>query len=86
MKTLKRKSRSDKFPLTRVMAKLAITSEAVVIVSFLAMNLEKILAGIISFLFLLWQWMLEQGSPGYSMQQRGIPAYCSGAQFKPLFL
>ncbi len=51
---LKRKSRSNKFPLTRVMAKLAITSEAVVTVSFLAMNLEKILAGIISiFVFIL---------------------------------
>ncbi|MGD0786126.1 MAG: hypothetical protein ABR969_09985 [Sedimentisphaerales bacterium] len=74
MKTLKRKSRSDKFPLTRVMAKLAITSEAVVIVSFLAMNLEKILAGIISFLFLFWRWMLEQVMQGRSGQQKWTSA------------
>jgi len=67
-----------RFSLARVMAKLAITSEAVVMVSFLVMNLEKILAGIISFLFLLCQWMLEQASPDHSTRQRRIPAYRSG--------
>ena len=75
-----------RFSLARVMAKLAITSEAVVMVSFLVMNLEKILAGIISFLFLLWQWMLERGSPDYSMRQRWIPVDLSGTQLKPLLL
>ena len=48
-----------RFSLARIMAKLAITSEAVVMVSFMVMNLEKILAGIVSFLFLLWQWLLD---------------------------
>ena len=75
-----------RFSLARVMAKLAITSEAVVMVSFLVMNLEKILAGIIFFLFLLWRWMLEQDSPEYSMRQRWTPAYFSGTQLKPLLL
>lgn len=75
-----------RFSLARVMAKLAITSETVVMVSFLVMNLEKILAGIISFLFLLWQWMLERGSPDYSMRQRWIPAHLSDTPLKPLLL
>ncbi|OQA00440.1 MAG: hypothetical protein BWY69_01712 [Planctomycetes bacterium ADurb.Bin401] len=38
-----------RFSLARIMAKLAITSEAVVMVSFIVMNLEKILGGIVSF-------------------------------------
>jgi IS5 family transposase len=36
-----------RFTLARIMAKLAITSETVIMVSFMVMNLEKILAGII---------------------------------------
>lgn len=42
-----------RFSLARIMAKLAITSEAVVMVSFMVMNLEKILAGILYFLFFM---------------------------------
>jgi IS5 family transposase len=40
-----------RFTLNRIMAKLAETSEAVIMVSFIVMNLEKLLAG--AFLFLL---------------------------------
>jgi hypothetical protein len=40
-----------RFTLARIMAKLAITSETVIMVSFMVMNLEKILNGIL-FLFL----------------------------------
>jgi len=42
-----------RFTLARIMAKLAITSETVIMVSFMVMNLEKILAGII----FLWLFM-----------------------------
>ena len=39
-----------RFTLNRIMAKLAETSEAVIMVSFIVMNLEKILSSIVSFL------------------------------------
>jgi len=42
-----------RFTLARIMAKLVITSETVIMVSFMVMNLEKILNGII-FCFYLW--------------------------------
>jgi hypothetical protein len=48
------------------MAKLAVTAEVVVRVSFLVMNLEKTLSGILSFLFGVWQGMLEQRFPAGS--------------------
>jgi len=40
-----------RFSLDRIMAKLAETSEAVIMVSFIVMNLEKILSSILLFLF-----------------------------------
>jgi hypothetical protein len=40
-----------RFTLNRIMAKLAETSEAVIMVSFIVMNLEKILSNIILFVF-----------------------------------
>jgi IS5 family transposase len=43
-----------RFTLNRIMAKLAETSEAVIMVSFIVMNLEKILSGIPQLLFYLW--------------------------------
>jgi hypothetical protein len=43
-----------RFSLSRVMAKLARTSEAVIMVSFLVMNLEKILSGCLYFWVYLW--------------------------------
>ena len=64
-----------RFSLARIMAKLAVTSETVVMVSFLVMNLEKILSGILSFLFGLWQWMLEQSSPVCAGGQKGTPIH-----------
>ena len=52
-----------RFGLDRVMAKLKPTAETMVMVSFLVMNLEKILAGILSFLFFFAQYMLEGRLP-----------------------
>jgi hypothetical protein len=43
-----------RFTLARIMAKLAKTSEAVIMVSFIVMNLEKILSSILLFLFGSW--------------------------------
>ena len=46
------------FSLDRIMAKLAGTSETVIMVVFLVMNLEKILAGLLSFLLhVLHSWL-----------------------------
>ena len=50
-----------RFGLARVMAKLAGTSEVVVMVSFIVMNLEKILSGVLSFLLLRWP-MVRNGT------------------------
>jgi hypothetical protein len=44
-----------RFSLARVMTKLAGTSEAVIMVSFMVMNLEKILSGCLIFLLYIWQ-------------------------------
>ena len=43
-----------RFSLARVMTKLAQTSEVSIVVSFIVMNLEKILTGILSFLLFVW--------------------------------
>ena len=43
-----------RFTLNRIMAKLARTAETVIMVSFIVMNLEKILAGLLFFLFCSW--------------------------------
>ncbi len=44
-----------RFSLARIMAKLAGTSEVVIMVSFMVMNLEKILSGCLIFLLYAWQ-------------------------------
>ena len=49
-----------RFSLGRVMTKLAQTSEVSILVAFIVMNLEKILSGVISFLFFVWNWLLER--------------------------
>jgi hypothetical protein len=49
-----------RFSLARVMTKLAGTSEVVIMVSFIVMNLEKILTEIGSFLLFLWHWLSVQ--------------------------
>jgi IS5 family transposase len=47
-----------RFSLARIMTKLAQTSEVSIVVSFIVMNLEKILSGILSFLFFIWSLLL----------------------------
>jgi IS5 family transposase len=44
-----------RFTLARIMAKLAGTSEVVIMISFMVMNLEKILSGCLIFLLRIWQ-------------------------------
>jgi len=43
-----------RFSLARIMTKLAQTSEVSIMIAFMVMNLEKILTGILSFLFFVW--------------------------------
>lgn len=43
-----------RFSLALIMTKLAQTSEVAIMVSFIVMNLEKILSGILSFLLFIW--------------------------------
>ena len=58
-----------RFSLARIMAKLAGTSEVVIMISFMVMNLEKILSG--SLYFLLYTWQTLQ----ISLQERATYAY-----------
>ena len=44
-----------RFSLARIMAKLSGTSETVIMVAFMVMNLEKILSGCLIFWFYIWQ-------------------------------
>jgi len=44
-----------RFSLSRIMAKLSGTSETVIMVAFMVMNLEKILSGYLIFLLYAWQ-------------------------------
>jgi hypothetical protein len=46
-----------RFSLARIMTKLAGTSEVAIMVSFIVMNLEKILTEIVSFLLFVWHWL-----------------------------
>ena len=46
-----------RFSLARIMTKLAGTSEVAIMVSFIVMNLEKILTEIGSFLLFVWHWL-----------------------------
>lgn len=43
-----------RFSLALIMTKLAHTSEVAIMVSFIGMNLEKILSGLLSFLLFVW--------------------------------
>ena len=49
-----------RFSLSRIMTKLAMTSEVSIVVSFIVMNLEKILSGVLSFLFFVLLWLLTR--------------------------
>jgi hypothetical protein len=46
-----------RFSLGRIMTKLAHTSQVSILVSFIVMNLEKILSGILSFGLFVWHWL-----------------------------
>ena len=46
-----------RFSLARVMAKLASTSETLIMVAFMVMNLEKILSGSLYFLLYAWRYL-----------------------------
>ena len=49
-----------RFSLARIMTKLAGTSEVAIMISFIVMNLEKILTEIGSFLLFVWHWLSVQ--------------------------
>ena len=49
-----------RFSLALIMTKLAQTSEVAIMVSFIVMNLEKILTGILSFLVFIWSRLLAR--------------------------
>jgi hypothetical protein len=48
-----------RFSLSRIMAKLDTTSEVTIVMSFIVMNLEKILSGIVSFALFLWRLLFS---------------------------
>jgi len=58
-----------RFSLARIMTKLAQTSEVSIMVTFIVMNLEKILTGVISFLLFIWWPLLAR--------HRGTDLNCS---------
>ena len=55
-----------RFSQGRIMAKLAQTSEVAIMISFIVMNLEKILAGIVSF------WLLVRHLLSVQMRRDGL--------------
>ena len=64
-----------RFSLARVMTKLALTSEVSIVVSFIVMNLEKILTGILSFLlFVLWRLVTRLRSIDLSCRSHRLAA------------
>jgi IS5 family transposase len=62
-----------RFTLARIMAKLAITSETVIMVSFMVMNLEKILNRILFLFLFVVQSMLAKGLRSRLERARWIP-------------
>ena len=65
-----------RFTLARIMAKLAKTSEAVITISFIVMNLEKILSTLLYFLFCFCRWcciFLREGPAGHRNQDWCVP-------------
>jgi hypothetical protein len=63
-----------RFSLARVMAKLAQTSEVSIMISFIVMNLEKILSGVISFLLFVWKPLLERQRLEDMIRENQVPA------------
>lgn len=68
-----------RFSLARVMTKLAQTSEVSIMISFIVMNLEKILTGILSFLLFVWRWRWARLRPDSTRNDRSIPTYLTAA-------
>lgn len=62
-----------RFTLARIMAKLAITSETVIMVSFMVMNLEKILSRILFLCLFVVQDMLAKGLRSRLERVRWMP-------------
>jgi len=63
-----------RFSLARVMTKLAQTSEVSIMISFIVMNLEKILTGLLSFLLFVWQWLLVRWTSELLRQENQLMA------------
>jgi transposase, IS5 family len=68
-----------RFSLARVMTKLAHTSEVSILISFLVMNLEKILAGILSFVLFVWRWWVAKLQPDSLRHENHIRAGLTAA-------
>ena len=68
-----------RFSLARVMTKLAETSEVSILISFIVMNLEKILTGVLSFLLFVWQWLLAGLRPNDWRGGQPIPTDLTAA-------
>jgi len=63
-----------RFSLARVMTKLARTSEVSIMVSFIVMNLEKVLTEVLSFLFFAWRWLLARLRPNDRIDRNSLRA------------
>ncbi len=68
-----------RFSLARIMTKLAGTSEVSIMISFIVMNLEKILTGILSFLWCLWCLLSVRLRPDAQDRQNPIPTALAAA-------
>ena len=68
-----------RFSLACVMTKLAQTSEVSIMISFIVMNLEKILTGILSFLLFVWRWLLARLRPNDRRDDNPILAELTAA-------
>ena len=68
-----------RFSLARVMTKLARTSEVSIMISFIVMNLEKVLTEVLSFLFFVWRWLLARLRPKDRRDRNSIRANLTAA-------
>jgi transposase, IS5 family len=69
-----------RFSLALIMTKLAQTSEVAIKVSFIVMNLEKILSGLISFLLFVWCWLFvrfQVATMNYRNHNRQLIKVCA---------
>jgi len=72
-----------RFSLGLIMTKLAQTSEVAIMMAFIVMNLEKVLAGIIFLLCFAWRWLLaghdDTGGPAVWIMKTRTPAMPTAA-------